>query len=288
MKKLFNNILIPVNFSAPFHEVINKAVDIAKLYQCEIYLLHVNAAPFFSSKNITAANNSGEQNVPGHVEPGIEPNHFSKYIMELTGETIPVKNVFLTGAWHKAIDDCIIQNKIDLVLIGANAFIGGKRKLNLNPDKIAAAANIPVVIVPEDRKLVGLHSIVIPVTDFLPVRKLIYAVYLAKEYHSTIILLGIMNGITEDKVRYYVKRSQELILDMDDFAIETVFVNGENVAKEVYDFAIQKFVDLVILNPGAQTMMPGLFSSLRGNRIQKYSIPPVLAVNTLPGFYEMV
>ncbi len=49
MQKLFNKVLVPVDFSTQSKKAIERAVEIAKLYHCSIHLLHVvNISPMTS------------------------------------------------------------------------------------------------------------------------------------------------------------------------------------------------------------------------------------------------
>lgn len=282
MKKLFNSILIPVDFSAESKRAIEKAVDFARMYKCEINLLHVITPFVFSTKSVTASGMYLQDDcIENETGLGFELDKLCRSVVQSTGGMFTVKWSIAVGSWHKVIHDCILRNKIDLVLIGIEAHSNGKRKLAFDLDKIALIANVPVIAVPSDRRLVRLNSIIIPVTDFFPVRKLLYGVYLAREYNSTIMLLGITNSVKTEKVRHYMVRSSKLLRDNCNLNVQTDYVIGRNVATLVHHYAIQKYADLVILNPGSQTKMPGLFSSLRGDNIQRYSIPPVLVVNPL-------
>lgn len=148
----------------------------------------------------------------------------------------------------------------------------------LNPDTIALKTNIPVITVPANRRLTRLFSIVIPITDFLPTRKLMYGVYIASTYDTVVKLLGIESEKNYHSMQYYLQRAARLIRDNSSVKVVTEVIRSENVAEAVERFTREKHADLLILNPNTQTKMPGFFSSLIGNIIQKYSSPPVLTV----------
>lgn len=79
-------------------------------------------------------------------------------------------------------------------------------------------------------------------------------------------------------MQYYLQRAARLIRDNSSVKVVTEVIRSENVAEAVERFTREKHADLLILNPNTQTKMPGFFSSLIGNIIQKYSSPPVLTV----------
>jgi nucleotide-binding universal stress UspA family protein len=282
MQKLFNKILVPVDFSAGSKKLLEKAVEMAGQYHCSIQLLHVVTSP-----SLSAASVSGEWvHFPHHViankeELEIRMEKLCSFIYFLGNEqAIPAYSI-VRGTWDEAIIDCVNQHKIDLVLVGQPGWLFSNRKMTINPDKVAVKTNIPVISLPSSRHLTKLCSIVIPVTDFLPLRKLIYGVYLATAYNSTLKLLGIENSDTKTKVEYYLTKAYGLVSDHCNVPVELEMVTGDNIAAAVNLFANTHATDLVIVNPGTQTKMPGLFSSFFGRILQKYSAPPVLTISAV-------
>jgi nucleotide-binding universal stress UspA family protein len=280
MQKLFNKILVPVDFSANSESAIEKAVEIARLYHCSIHLLHVVT----TSLSKTFAMADDQIAIPYDI---IENRHELELKMEKlcnnihsgSGDSIEVAYSVLKGSWDETIIDLVNQIKFDLVLIGQKAKFAGIRNMRINPDILAEKTNIPVITAPSNKRLTKLYSIVIPITDFLPVRKLMYGVYIAANNDTTLKLLGVENEKTKDKVRLYMEIAYQLIRNNCSVEIDLQFVEGKNVADAVNQFTMRQSVDLIILNPGSQTKMPGFFSALLGNIIQKYSLPPVLTVS---------
>jgi hypothetical protein len=81
------------------------------------------------------------------------------------------------------------------------------------------------------------------------------------------------------KVQHYLKKSFQLIKDNCTLLVKMTSTSSHNVADAVNNYAFKNSADLIIVNPGKQTRMPGFFSSLFGNFLQKFSAPPVLTVN---------
>ncbi len=280
MQKLFNKILVPVDFSSKSRTAMEKALEIARQYKCSIHLLHVvTIAPFEA-----VAMAEGHMAIPYNMidnknELTFQLEKLRNHLNFISGNSVSVQYTIINGTWNQAIIDFVAQNEIDLVLIGQKGRALNKRKMHLKPDVIAERANVPVITVPSNRRLTKLYSIVIPITDFLPVRKLMYGIYLAYEYDTTIKLLGIENDKTNEQVQYYLAKARQIIADNCDVRVETEIIVSQNVAEAVNQFAMYRSADLIIVNPGSQTKMPGFFSSLLGNILQKYSAPPVLTVN---------
>jgi len=280
MEKLFNKMLVPVDFSTKSKTAIEKAVDIAKQFNCSIHLVHIVTISPFS----TVVMAEGRMAIPYSIidnksELEFKLQKYCDYVRIISENTVEVDCLIQKGTWDDTIIDLVNQNKFDLVLIGQKGRFNGKRKMLLNPDKIAEKTNIPVITIPSNRRLANLCSLVIPITDFLPVKKLMYGIYLASGHNASLKLLGIENEKTKDHVKYYMKKAYQLINDNCNIKVELDLIVSDNVAEAVNQFAMLHSADLIILNPGTQTKMPGFFSSFFGNIIQKYSAPPVLTVN---------
>ncbi|MFN8305774.1 MAG: universal stress protein [Ferruginibacter sp.] len=279
MQKLFNKILVPIDFSARSKKAIDKAVDIACEHKCSICLLHVAPITPFSALAMA----DGHLAVPFNVldnkkELEFRLDKLRNYISLHSENRVESTFRIIQGGWNEVIIDFAEENNIDLILIGQDDYFQHKRKMMLNPDTIALKTNIPVITVPANRRLTRLFSIVIPITDFLPTRKLMYGVYIASSYDTVVKLLGIENEKTHSKMEYYLHRAVRLIRDNSDVKVDTEVIYCENVAEAVDRFTRKQHADLLILNPNTQTKMPGIFSSIMGNIIQKYSSPPVLTV----------
>lgn len=280
MQKLFNKILVPVDFSTKSKLAVAKACDLAKHYDCSIHLLHVVAISPFAAIALT----EGPMAIPypdienrGAIE--VEFKKLLETTERLDGKCLKMEYSILQGTWDEAIIDFAIHNDYDLVLVGQKESLLKKRSMFINPDKIAAKANIPVITVPSNKKIIKLLNILIPITDFLPVRKLMYGVYIANGFDTTIKLLGIENDKSHEKVQHYLRKAAQLIKDNSPIKVITETIHSENVAEALNQFTRKQPSDLIIINPQTQTKMPGFFSSLFGNILQKYSAPPILTVN---------
>lgn len=282
MQKLFNKILVPIDFSQKSKIALDKAVDIATKYSCSIHLLHVVSY----SPLTTVALAEGHMAIPFNMienekELGYRLESMCEEIKLQARDSVHVSYSVLKGSWDDIIIHLVNENNFDMVLIGQKARTFKKRSMLLNPDLIAEKTNIPVLTVPVNRRLVRLFSIVIPITDFLPVRKLMYGIYIASNDNTVIKLLGVENRQNKDAVQYYLEKASSLIRKNCEVAVDTELIVSDNVAQAVNQYAALQAADLIIVNPNTETKMPGYFSTLLGNIIQKYSSPPVLTVNPI-------
>lgn len=282
MQKLFTQILVPVDFSPKSRMAVEEAAALAYLYECDLHLLHVIPLTTFTSLAagegpVTSAfdvvDNSGEAE-----RKLLELSAFAK---SKSGNLLSVHHACVPGTWNRSVIDYMTEQHIDLLVTGQKSTLPGKRKISLNPDIIAERTSVPVITIPSNKQLTRLFSIVIPVTEFLPVKKLMYGIYMGSRQATTIKLLAVENEKSQASVQHYLKKSYQLIRDNCTVKVELETVRNNNVAAAVHDFAKAHAVDLIILNPGTQTRMPGFLSSLLGRFIQKYAAPPVMTVAPL-------
>lgn len=282
MQKLFNKILVPVDFSLRSKRAVEKAVELANNYDCSIALLHVVSVSPFAAVALA----DGHVGVPYPLLDNKKELEFSLkklagFISVICNRKLTVTTHVLNGTWDEAVIDFVTLHGIDVVLIGQKGRFFRKRKMLLNPDKIAAKTNIPVITVPANKRITKLSAIVIPITDFLPIRKLMYAIYLSNPANTVIRLLGIKNEKHNEIVDHYQQRALELIQQHSSIKTELDIISSPNTAEAVDNYARITSADLIILTPGVQTRMPGFLSKLLGNIIQKYAAPPVLTVNPI-------
>lgn len=276
MQKLFNKILVPMDLSARSKSVVSKVVDIAQQYGCSIHFFYSLPASQLAPSGLAGALAVPLDGYYTELESrlrDIEGNARSH-----AGQRLDVSSSIQFGAWELSISEMVSQEGYDLVIIPWYRRFGGRRKWVADPDRVASGTHAAVMSVPYNRRLTRLYSIVIPVTDFLPVRKLMYGIYIAAEYKTTLKLVGIRNVRTKGKVEYYLQKASSLVQDNADIDVVTDIMEADNIAQAVNQFAMKRSADLVIVNPVTQTKMPGLFSSLFGNILQKHCLPPVLTV----------
>lgn len=273
-------MLVPVDLSFGAASIVEKIAGIAKDFQCSIHLVHVTKpaslgtfpaiAGTFTANLLIAENNEKLQ---------AKMREICHDVKEVAGADIHVSYSVLKGAWNETLIEMIREYNFDLVVYIQKGKIFARRRMIINPDKIAERAGIPILTLPSNRRFVKLCSIIIPITDFLPVRKIMYAIYIAKGCDTTVKLVGIENRKTKNHLEHYLKKAYHAIHDNCSLNVELDTIPGNNIATAINQFAMVNSSDLIILNPGTQTKIPGIISSLMGRIIQRYAAPPVLTVS---------
>lgn len=281
MQKLFNKILVPIDLGSQSERLLEKAMEMALQYNCTIHLLYV-----IPSYNITYCTwvqggmllslDTKDEKVALEIKINKLCNNIPLKLKDASGAQYTI----LKGNWDEVIINLVKENNFDLIIIDRASLFLFSKKIVINPDKISQATGMPIISIPSEKRPSKLGTIVIPVTNFLPLRKLIYGIYLAQAGNTKLKLVAIENK-SNYKARYYLNKCFSLVRDNCSIPMELETVTSNNVAKAVNCFAGSHATDMIIVNPGSQSKMPGFFARLTGGSLQKYSASTILTVSPL-------
>jgi nucleotide-binding universal stress UspA family protein len=248
----FNRLLIPVDFSLNTEIAVKRALGMIGADNTILHLLHV-------------------------VPPGKKAAHqFRTWAMEKELEKwvstihamqggIPVKTHILKGrSVQRMIIECAGMIKPDLIIIGKQ---NSRRRWpifrGISPDGIAKKSNCPVLTVKPGSAGSRTRVIVIPIRDFLPERKLEWAILLAKRYKAQIHLLAIQ-GHPEPKEwalpQVFLKAYHHLREQLH-HPIEYASSGRLSPAKATLNYAELIMADIILVNPESESGIPGLAGS---------------------------
>ncbi|MBS1606295.1 MAG: universal stress protein [Bacteroidetes bacterium] len=237
-------ILLPVDFSPSTDIALKKAVGFAGRDETELHLLHV-------------------------IGPGRGPKHlFKVWAVEKEFEQLRhkirekypaarVKTHILQGrSIEKMIIESIRSLNPALVIIGKN---DPPRRWSIfkgiSPGAIASKSNCPVLTVKPGAAGNKTRMILIPIRDFLPERKLEWAVLLARKFRAHVHLLAIQDWRADKDsplppvfFKAY-NHLQELLRQPVEFSA----TNQQNITKAVLNCAEDITADLILLNPNTES-----------------------------------
>jgi hypothetical protein len=272
--------LVPIDFSRGSRRIAENALALAQHYHCSIHLLHVNTISPFSAIALA----EGHTLIPftlidNKEESSHQLKKLSNHIQSLSNNMIEIQYSTMAGQWNQSIISYVNLHQIDLVLHSEMPRKSFFQDMGWEPDLIATQTGVPVISIPSRQQEYKMHSMVIPLTDFLPVRKLMYGIYIATKFNTTIKLLGIKNRKTKDKVELYLKKSADLIQTSSQVKVEQELVESEQIAHSINYFSIKQSADLIIVNPHTQTKRSGFFSSFYRRHIYPNHQPTMLTIN---------
>ncbi len=274
MQKLFNKILVPVDIRADSSKLLLRIVDISRQFQCNIHLLFIDAprlyahfGNFLKAGNVT---DNDEQECREKIEKSL--SFISRYCRN-GSHTYTVSR----DKPSRAITDKAGKEKFDLIVVGQDNRLWYP-KFQIDPGQIAGETNIPVFVIPTNNEFGKPKSIVIPVTNFLPVKKLIYGIYIAAGYKAKIKLLGIEEIKNNAEVEQYLRKCYAIIRENCSIDIELDMIAGNNISEALYTLGEKEDFNIVILNPEKQDRAQRHSFSFADWLWKRYPSWPVLTV----------
>jgi len=159
-----NTILVPIDFSDTAINALNHAIVIAKKYDNEITLLHIE----------DEATEAGDQLV--------------KLASDLSKENnISINTLLKSGKIANVINEVAEAGNYDSIMMGSNGSSGIQLFMGSNASKVIRSTTVPVIVVKERTILDGYKKIVMPVDLTIESKqKVSWAVHLAQKFNSTI------------------------------------------------------------------------------------------------------
>lgn len=259
MNKLFNNILVSVDFSKESEEAIKEAIEIANRFQCNIHLLHVVAPRLFSIQKRKPDSWKNESSVDTH-EAKLYALH-NRYTYQLDAGLV-MQASLRNGDVETSIVEFTMKNQIDLIVIGKAKFFSLLRMVKpLNITRLSKKVNCPVFTVQPKTKKKNWNNIVLPVNADLPIRKIMFASYLAKKFNSRIHLIAMKhNAQSGPDATVYMYKAYQLLKDNTNLRIECHTVQGENLAESTLRYAQKVDAGLIVVNPGKESFVSGFLN----------------------------
>jgi nucleotide-binding universal stress UspA family protein len=280
LNKLFNHILVPVNFNRDTKLAAEKAIALANQFSCDVYFLHAEDTflPFTISRGWHITGTAVKQKAAGNKKTMEEL--VEQYRNKLNDGLFMYGEVH-SGRWFDVMKHCIITRHIDLVIIPKSS-TGFWKILNSRIDinGLARQTNCPVLIVTNHFDIIHLKNIVVPVNDFLPIRKLTAATYIARRFNAIIHLMGYKKSFHEKDggdTRWLTKAYQ-LLRDHTQLKIHRSSSYGHSVAGNTLSYAKLVEADLIVINTGNESVIGGWLSRKTGKYLYKESNIAVLTI----------
>lgn len=272
MAATFNKILIPVDFTLNTEIAVKKAVELVGPDETVIHLLHV----------VHPAKKSKQQFKLWVAERDL---HQWKYTIQQSGPQIKVKVHILRGtSVRQTIIECAAMLNPDLIIIAKQNnhrrwFLTG----SVSPDIVAKRSRCPVLTVKPGSIDNRTRVIVLPIRDFLPERKLEWAVLIAKRFKAQVHLLAVGTdaGPGDGHLSKTFLKAYHYLREKLHHPVEYSAATRHNPAKAALSYAELIMADMILVNPQTESGVSGFtgfrhISDLlkRDSRIQVLDVQP--------------
>ena len=277
MQKLFTKILVPINFNRNTGWSVEKAIQLANKFECDVLLLHVQP-PASSIPLLYNAFSSGSFIRSSEDELKAKMKELEAQCKPKLREGLLITSVVLVGYWQQVLKDVIVAEHIDLTLIPRShrrfnsAVI---RRININ--KLSQRTNCPIMTVTRSFNANHLQNIVVPVYDLLPLKKLTMATYLSLETRGCIYLTGKNEGTMPGNGN--LMRAYQLLNEFGKVNIQFALRDGDDTASATLSYAKGIKANLIVVNPGQESRLRGWWNKVSGKYLTRESDIPVLTVS---------
>jgi len=277
MQKLFNNILVPVSMDSKDTETIEEAIRFANQFQCNLHLVGIAqhfSLGLFGEQIFRFINDEEEQAQAKFRLAELQ----GKYCQTLTkGLSFSVYSEM--GEPEEVIATYVGVHRVDLVFIVNERRSLSWKHMRLNADRLAGKTNCPVLSMTSSLALDGSKIIVMPVGRSLPINKIRVAAYLAKHCHSSIHLVTKERAGLMYEELAYMQKSLQVLKDNTDLPVECKTLSGESISIIAREYARQVNADMIIVNAGSESFVPGMVNRFFSRFFLSESRIPVMTVS---------
>lgn len=235
-------ILVPHDFTSVADSAVNYAIELAKLFHNEIYLLHiVEGGGLLESKS---SKSKAEQ------EAEVKLNSIAETVRQKAG-SLKVTPVVKPGSIFEMIGETADELDTNLVVMGTHGvkglqFITGSRAI-----RVITSSSAPFVVVQQKPlQPQGFKNIILPLDLTAESKtKLPWAVYLGKNFGATFHLF-----VKEEKDEFLAKNVRNNLAFAEGFfqknGVQYTVTHddeGGDYARQVIRFASSKHADLIVI-----------------------------------------
>ena len=191
----------------------------------------------------------------------------------------------LHGSPHKMLPKYIKQYEMDLVVTGLSKFNLLHRIISsVSISRLVRKTNIPVLAVRSSGLISHFKKIVLPLYNDVPLRSIKMATMLGRHFKSTVYLVSLRQN--EPGQANILSNTLEVIQSLSTIPVQSIFLEGKNLAKSTLEFSKKINADLIMVNPVKEFRLPGLWNRLTNKLLSYGSRIPVITMEQKPADHQ--
>jgi nucleotide-binding universal stress UspA family protein len=273
-------ILVPIDFSETAENAFVYALEMAKLYNSEVVLLHTFELPIVDNQVVPV--NYAEIYDTLEVT---NSNHFEEELARLTeiakehnAGGITLSQIMMNGDLLYCIKEVVRQENIDFVVMGTNGATGWFDSfIGTNTSSVISDVEVPVLSVAHDTKFHKIKTI-----GFRTRYKEdeIYALneilLLAKKINAKVKCLYVKtpdSNFKGEKIQYW-----ESVFENEP-NLEFFIIPSDDIESTIEDFMINQSIDLLAMVMHKKNFFTRLFTTSTTQKMSLHSKTPILAIH---------
>jgi hypothetical protein len=168
---------------------------------------------------------------------------------------------------------------MDLVVTGLSRFnLLHRIASSVSISRLAHRSHVPVLAVRSSGLVCHYKKIVLPLTGELPIRQIRFAALLGRAFRSTVYFVSLRQH-ADGKNKNLLSEALEVVQSISTVPVQSILLEGQNLAKSTLDFSRKINADLIMVNPVKDLHMPGWWSRLTNRLLSYASRIPVLTIS---------
>lgn len=261
-----DTILVPVDFTPVADCALDHALEIAKLFDHKIYLLHVI----------------------GKKTPEKERTRLQTRIENIAASNskrsgIHIYANIVEGSIFDQINKTADELNAEFIIMGIHGTKGVQHIVGSYAYKIVESSVVPVMVVKNRHHHLGYNNIVIPIHFGIDSSQTInQAIKFAKYFHSTIHVIGILgskSSVYKIEKEVLLKKVVDYIDGFEAKSVAEVIIRpGSDIHNEVLDYAVKIDADLIMIVAEKSGRYSEIFGKNTAEHIIDKADIPVLTV----------
>jgi nucleotide-binding universal stress UspA family protein len=266
---MIKNVLVPIDYSEASLNALDTAIHIAACNNAFLKVLHVNDTMYRDEE-------PDGKGVTKEMCDIIAQRVFAQY-------NARSKTIFAEGIVGHAIINAVLENKIDLVVMGSHGTSGSRDLIGFNSYYTAKRAPCPVLLIPEGKKWTEFNNVLFPVRPALFSFKLYKFPenLLRKNKRSTLLrFLGVTTDNSGEGAHQLasIVNTVNMKKQTPEIELSFEFNNNPDIAEGVLSCVEQTDADLLIIPPGLDIVSRPFFIGPFSQRIINHAKIPILSI----------
>jgi nucleotide-binding universal stress UspA family protein len=264
-----DTILVPTDFTPVADCALDHAIEIAKLFNHKICMLHV------ISKKATAVQRERSQ----IIIDKIAASNSDRSGIKISGR-------IEEGSIFDEISNTANKINAEFIVMGIHGKKGVQHIVGSYAYKVVCSSEIPVMVVKKKHHHVGYKNIVIPIDfSYESSQKINKTIQFAKYFDSTIHIIGVLSSqssVYKLEKEALLKKVHDYIISNDVKSVTEVLIKpGAHIHDRVLDYAEKIDADLIMIVAEKTGPLNDLFGKNDAEQIIDKAEIPVLTV--IPG-----
>jgi nucleotide-binding universal stress UspA family protein len=274
-------ILVPIDFSSTSLLAFEHAVNLARNFNAQLFLLHVlENSLYMHDIFLPETRVVNFQNLASIAEEKL--NELGASAGKDAG--INCTSLIMEGKVSKMVVRAADQVGADIIVMGTHGSSGMEEFfIGSNAERVVVNAHCPVLTVHDEARVPKIETIVLPIDSSAASRqKLAHALFFAKKFGAKVFVLGLLTD-EDDKehVKIFGLKMEQVneYLQKNNIIHESIVHASSNHSDRILKFAEDKNADLIIIMTEQELDGPGIFLGVSAQRIVNHSNIPVLSVS---------